>query len=388
MWLQSSMTKSYWSPSVKTDQLQLIDEPLLEFRYAQRSSSPALGLSLFGPFDADSSARPGVVTHGAIGTAEGLSRLRSFLDRIHGPVFGNYDDPDLIDRGHFLWPAFPGLEAAFACDWPPESGWSSQIDVASLGEALLQMDPHRRSFDVCNLYLDAIRLAAQRDDRLSVLICVVPDDVWTACRPKSRVTGGTGRRPSSSDVQNRREQRDLFGLYESEQYDFSVDFRRQLKARAMEHGIPLQIVRESTLRASDKSRLGERILTPLSDRAWNLSVALYYKAQGKPWRLTTAREGVCYIGLAFRRDERSKDPRSACCAAQMFLDTGDGVVFRGEFGPWYSPERKQFELGRIAAMQLLRGVLETYAEPGGVALREVFVHSHSRISKEEYAGYV
>src|SRR5712675_570334 len=66
--------------------------------------------------------------------------------------------------------AFPGLEAAFACDWPPESGWSSQIDVASLGEALLQMDPHRRSFDVCNLYLDAIRLAAQRDDRLSVLI--------------------------------------------------------------------------------------------------------------------------------------------------------------------------------------------------------------------------
>jgi len=189
-------------------------------------------------------------------------------------------------------------------------------------------------------------------------------------------------------VQNRREQRDLFGLYESEQYDFSVDFRRQLKARAMEHGIPLQIVRESTLRASDKSRLGERILTPLSDRAWNLSVALYYKAQGKPWRLTTAREGVCYIGLAFRRDERSKDPRSACCAAQMFLDTGDGVVFRGEFGPWYSPERKQFELGRIAAMQLLRGVLETYAEQGGVALREVFVHSHSRISKEEYAGYV
>jgi phage terminase large subunit GpA-like protein len=25
--------------------------------------------------------------------------------------------------------------------------------------------------------------------------------------------------------------------------------------------------------------------------------------------------------------------RTAACAAQMFLDTGDGIVFRGEFGP-------------------------------------------------------
>jgi len=51
--------------------------------------------------------------------------------------------------------------------------------------------------------------------------------------------------------------------------------------------------------------MGERGLTPISDRCWNLAVALYYKAGGKPWRLGSAREGVCYVGIAYRRKDRS-----------------------------------------------------------------------------------
>jgi hypothetical protein len=88
---------------------------------------------------------------------------------------------------------------------------------------------------------------------------------------------------------------------------------------------------------NEKLDFGERGLTPLSDRAWNISVALYYKAGGKPWILGTAREGVCYVGLVFKRTPKSQDARTACCAAQMFLDDGDGVVFRSEFGPWFRP---------------------------------------------------
>ena len=68
---------------------------------------------------------------------------------------------------------------------------------------------------------------------------------------------------------------------------------------------------------------------------WNLSSALYYKGGGKPWKLATAREGVCYVGLAFRRADATYTkggPNTAACAAQMFLDDGDGVVFLG--GLW------------------------------------------------------
>lgn len=71
----------------------------------------------------------------------------------------------------------------------------------------------------------------------------------------------------------------------------------------------------------------------------------------------------------------------------MFLDTGDGVVFRGEFGPWYSPMKNECHLDRESAYKLLTGVLETYHQQGGVDLNEIFLHSRSTISHKEFEGY-
>ena len=152
----------------------------------------------------------------------------------------------------------------------------------------------------------------------------------------------------------------------------------------MEYDFPLQLVRESTLKCNDDVVLGGRGLSPLSDRKWNLGTAHYYKCGGKPWRLVTARTGVCYVGIAFRRTD---DNSTACCAAQMFLSTGEGIVFLGEFGPWYSPVTKQFHLTREAAFSLLDGVLRTYREQQGKDLVEVFLHARSSISDEEFAGF-
>jgi hypothetical protein len=156
----------------------------------------------------------------------------------------------------------------------------------------------------------------------------------------------------------------------------------------MRYEIPVQIVRESTLRPTDDNAFGERGLTPLSDRMWNIGTGLYYKAGGKPWKLADAREGVCYIGIAFRFAPEKE--HTACCAAQMFLDSGDGIVFLGEYGPWYSTDEKEFHLDRGAAERLLRGALETYdaiKTPTDPALREIFLHARSSISEDEFAGY-
>jgi hypothetical protein len=60
---------------------------------------------------------------------------------------------------------------------------------------------------------------------------------------------------------------------------------------------------------------------------------------GRPWKLNSIRQGVCYIGLVFKQDEKHSDPRTACCAAQMFLDSGDGVVFTDGQTPLYVAAR-------------------------------------------------
>ncbi|MFB3897486.1 MAG: hypothetical protein ACE14V_14405 [bacterium] len=165
----------------------------------------------------------------------------------------------------------------------------------------------------------------------------------------------------------------------------SPDFRRQIKARALKYNIPIQILRETTLTLENRGD-ENRGLTCLSDRAWNISTALYYKSGGKPWKLASAREGVCYIGISFRRLDDS-DNRTACCAAQMFLYSGDGIVFLGDKGPWYSPEEHQFGLSKEAAHNLLSGILKTHEDMGGEPLKELFVHCRSQINPEAFEGY-
>ncbi len=371
---------------MKGPDVGLLEEPCLEFRYGQRVTDPHVGLGLFGPFDADQPGRPHGMPYAVIGAEPGVSGFLKFAESVRRPVIScEYGDPDVLSKNRALWPPFPGIEAAFSIEWPHGAGWIGTIDRNRVLNAIRDKDPHKRAYDVCNIYLDAIRIAVERDESFAAIMCIVPDEVWNACRPESRVVHGVGRKPTKQEIEVRRIQPNLFGDYEPAQYELSVDFRRQLKARAMEFPVPIQVVRESTIGVG--AAAADRRLSPASDCAWNLLTTFYYKAGGKPWRLAGAREEVCYIGLAFRRSEVAKDTRTACCAAQMFLDTGDGVVFRGEFGPWYSPEERQYQLDRKAARDLLEGVLRIYREQGGKSLREVFLHSRSRISREEYEGY-
>ena len=51
--------------------------------------------------------------------------------------------------------------------------------------------------------------------------------------------------------------------------------------------------------------------------------------------------------------------RNACCAAQMFLDSGDGVGIEGAVGPWYSG-RGDFHLTRDAAKQVVTLAIDSY----------------------------
>jgi hypothetical protein len=71
----------------------------------------------------------------------------------------------------------------------------------------------------------------------------------------------------------------------------------------------------------------------------------------------------------------------------MFLDDGDGIVFTGDTGPWYSPATKQCHLSREAAKKLLSGVLQTYEQLHGKELTEVFLHCRSTIDDEEWQGF-
>jgi hypothetical protein len=361
--------------------MTFIDEPCVEFNLGQKAMLPHDGLSLFGPYSSSLPSHPSNITYGIIGTNHGLNVFRNWSDLMNGPTF---TDSGKSER---LWPPFPGFEATYHSKWPVDPVWKYEIDVTELLAASRVYDPNQRASAVVEYYLNAIQTAKKKDEVFDIFICVVPDEVWLNCRPLSTISDGVGRKISAKELKfRRRGQTNLFEDYDISIYQHSVDFRRQLKARAMIYDIPIQIIRESTLYKQAIQNI-RRDLTPLSDRMWNLSNAIYYKAGGKPWRLWSAREGVCYIGIAYKRTDADFDSRTACCAAQMFLDSGDGIVFLGEYGPWFSPKSKECHLSADAAYNLLSGVLKTYDELEGRTLNEVFLHCRSELDNEEFRGF-
>ncbi|MEQ1828339.1 MAG: hypothetical protein ABL921_20430 [Pirellula sp.] len=369
-----------------SDKFYLLSEPMLRFGSDQVTEDPHDGLALFGP----PSPRQSLPDHIVIGTADGISLWKDWVTALNQP-----SSCEEVARQR-PWPPYPGYEVAFGAVWPsPAKEYA--LDSQKLTTAAFMADRYERAYAVANTYLEPIEVNVPRlDAKPSLAVCVVPDDVYANCRPNSFVVEPSDgkktfdeRKLINSALKDKRkgQLRMDFGDEPKNltQYGLSPDFRRQLKARVMEFDLPVQIVRESTLQITDQVRRGLKGTNPLSDRLWNMGTALFYKCGQKPWSTPWARDGVCYVGLAYRKDER--DNRTACCAAQMFLDSGDGIVFVGDFGPWYSEEKKEFHLTKAAACELLKGVIATYMQQDGRELKEIFLHARSGLEKDEFEGF-
>ena len=81
--------------------------------------------------------------------------------------------------------------------------------------------------------------------------------------------------------------------------------------------------------------------------------------------------------------------RSACCAAQMFIDSGDGMVFRGNIGDWFNPETKEFHISKNDAVNLINHSLEAFKEKLGKGKypKEIFIHAKTYFDDQEWDGF-
>jgi hypothetical protein len=118
-------------------------------------------------------------------------------------------------------------------------------------------------------------------------------------------------------------------------YKYDLNFHHQLKARLLDIRAVVQIARDTSLDLAGGNEAGRaRRLQDPATIAWNLCTASFFKAGGRPWKLANVRKDVCYVGLVFKRFSTLEGSSNACCGAQMFLDSGDGLVFKGAVGPW------------------------------------------------------
>jgi hypothetical protein len=224
-----------------------------------------------------------------------------------------------------------------------------------------------------------------------VWFAVVPEEVFRYGRPKSVVPKEL-REPSSALLGKKgamsvREKGSLFAeeMDAITIYEYELNFHNQLKARLLDTRQVIQVARETTLTPEDDGP--RRSLQDPASVAWNLSTTSFYKADGKPWRIAEVREGVCYVGLVFKLLENVKGRDNACCGAQMFLGSGDGVVFKGAVGPWYSETEKSFHLSKEKAAELMALVVDAYVGKHGKPPNELFIHGQIRFDRDEWSGF-
>jgi hypothetical protein len=97
----------------------------------------------------------------------------------------------------------------------------------------------------------------------------------------------------------------------------------------------------------------------------------------------------CIWNLVYKQIENSLSKKNACCAAQMFLDSGDGMVFRGNIGPWFNPKTKEFHISKKDAFELLSLSLEAFREKSETSdyPNEIFIHAKTYFDNEEWDGF-
>ncbi|GHV34966.1 hypothetical protein FACS1894178_3540 [Bacteroidia bacterium] len=372
------------------NELIYIEEPNILFANKQKCTDARDGLALFGALTQLYGIKSGVVA-----TKNGLKIFKKYLQQLQQPVY---------NANNITRPMFPGFEAVFGCKWEEKGIIFKEVTNEEIGKYLYNDSTHKRTYDLVTLFIEKIISASKNDEeRIDVWFVIVPDEIYQYCRPQSTLKKDLVQSKvliSKSKAKNFQYTPMLFPEIDIEEkakaeeakvYNYDAQFHDQLKARLLPHTIPTQILRESTLDwQSFKNQFGlpKRDFSKIEGHlAWTISTAVYYKAGGKPWKLSDIRSGVCYLGLVYKQIDKSKNPKNACCAAQMFLDNGDGTVFKGEVGPWYNPDNREFHLKSKEAKSLLSQALESYQKENGQYPKEVFIHAKTRFNSEEWRAF-
>ncbi|MCA9457809.1 MAG: hypothetical protein KC587_14185, partial [Nitrospira sp.] len=373
---------------MKTTELkiELIDEPELCFGHDQKATFAKDGLLWFGPID--DVQKPTTMRVGFVGSPKGMHFYQSWVKQINLPILG------AKDAAHHM--PFPGFEAIFSTQWPEKPVCALTVAEKKLLETIHIKDRHQAIYNTVTLFENEIRRYINEEDSgVDLWFVVIPEDVHTYGRPQSRVPGSiAGAAPAKMNTKLAKKLGAEPSLFEednslAEIYHYELNFHNQLKARLLDTKAVVQVVRETTL-APEAFIVNGRETRRLQDKAsvaWNLCTTAYFKASGRPWRLANVRPGVCYVGLVFKQDETSHDTRNACCGAQMFLDSGDGVVFFFFLRPRYSSDTGEFHIPREKAQVIAEKVVEAYCRDHGHPPSELFIHGTTRLNRDEWQGF-
>lgn len=355
-----------------------IPDPLLEFGGVGEFHDPKEGLKHGGPFDLRfGTARKSAVNIGFIGDENMIEKAILWLNRCQGII------PSQM-KNQAQYPYFLGFEKIFRTTLNMNSIWNKSIDEKRISDALLLKSDSEVFNAVLDLFSEQMEELSKSDSfKPDVIFCCLSKDIIDSCWS---ITNEKVTKEDKKKVKKMTNQLSLFDTESAEPLEeqpediLNRDFRRALKARAMKYGIPIQIGTDNLFVDSKKNQ-------DASIRAWNSSIALYYKAGGIPWRLR--REGIetCYVGISFHHLYTTHNKHIVkSCIAQAFSSDGEGFAIRGVNIPWTEEQDKNVHLTEEQAFQLGTRILDEYSYRTGSTPLRIVLHKSTAFDEAEKKG--
>lgn len=334
-----------------------LSEPFLFFGKG-KSICPREGIAGLNVYDTIQEARKDQLLLGIIGLEEDVENLKGWLERFESFIPAN---PKGKQQG--LFKSFPGFNQ--------DKGYCAKLIYGSNHERILSPNAVKKVLkqNVHELRVtEAVELFAENVQFLSdikncdVIICIVPKSF------------------EGKIVNQKKETEPVENSAEDDEVELETNFRRALKAKAMQYNTPIQLIREYVLHDNNKSQ-------DAATKAWNLCTAIYYKGlQTIPWKLEVDenKPSVCFVGIGFYRSRDKKTIQTSL--AQIFNENGKGVILRGTPVSEDKDDRKP-HLTYDQSFTLLKDALSKYKFATGTVPARIVLHKTSKYYDDELEGF-
>ncbi|MDP2928457.1 MAG: hypothetical protein Q8O01_00140 [Candidatus Omnitrophota bacterium] len=341
-----------------------VSEPPLIFSQGYTCSEPQGGLYLHGPYGKYLNGAPNAILAdtGIIGSSNSITDTRLFFDHIKKRI-------PTESKGRLDFPGI-GLDGKLMFDLQFDEQWIEEITSAEIEEGKDLEDREERIHFFLNIIEKKIATLHRKNGPIFVLL-PIPIEILNSCKKPGQI----GYHITITD---RRFSKTPTYIQEKREYDF----HNIIKLIGMKYELPTQLILPNTL------ELGKtKFVQDLATRAWNLTVALYYKSRGVPWKIAKLDPHTCYAGVSFARElsEEGK-PLMKASIAHLFLASGECFVLTGE--SIESTGTSEPKLTEEQAENIRNVIISGYEDAHGVKPKRIVIYKKTDFNKNEINGFI